>query len=146
MSDRKLTNAEATKIRREVAKQVKSEQRSVARKVVTEGAQSQWQGFVDFMRTQGVVGLAIGLVLGVQVKALVDQIVASFINPIISFILPGNTALVDKTFTLLSVDGKPPLTFGYGAFLSVFISFATVALLVYYGVKALRLDKLDKKD
>jgi len=143
MTDRELTNAEATKIRREVAKQVKAEQRSLARKVVTTGAKSQWQGFADFMRTQGVVGLAIGLVLGVQVKALVDQIIASFISPIIGLILPGDTKLVDKVF-VISIGDKSP-EFAYGAFISVFISFATVALLVYYGVKALRLDKLEKK-
>lgn len=143
MTDRELTNAEATKIRREVARQVKVEQRSAARKVVAEGAKSQWQGFADFMRTQGVVGLAIGLVLGVQVKALVDQIIASFISPIIGLILPGDTKLVDKIF-VISVGDKSP-EFAYGAFISVFISFATVALLVYYGVKALRLDKLNNK-
>lgn len=143
MSDRKLTNAEATKIRSEVAKQVKAEQRSAARKVVTKGAKSQWQGFSDFMRTQGVVGLAIGLVLGVQIKALVDQIIASFINPLLGLILPGKGELNEKIFvlTIFGEDAK----FGYGAFIPVFISFVTVLLLVYFGVKALKLDKLDKK-
>ncbi|MBW3568797.1 MscL family protein [Candidatus Parcubacteria bacterium] len=142
MTDRKLTNAEATKIRREVAKQVKAQQRSKARKVVSQGAKSQWLGFADFMRTQGVVALAIGLVLGVQVKALVDQIVASFINPVLGIVLPGSGSLSEKVFSL-SVGDKEAV-FTYGAFISVFISFITVALLVYFGVKALRLDKINK--
>ncbi|MBW3569446.1 MscL family protein [Candidatus Parcubacteria bacterium] len=144
MTDRKLTNAEATKIRQEVARQVKAEQRSKARKVVTTGAKSQWQGFADFMRTQGVVALAIGLVLGVQIKALVDQIIASFIEPILGVVLPGEGDL-DKKIFVLSVFGEKA-EFEYGAFISVFISFITVALLVYFGVKALRLDKMTKKD
>jgi large conductance mechanosensitive channel len=143
MTERKLTNAEATRIRREVAKQVKAEQRSLARKVVTGGAKSQWQGFADFMRTQGVVGLAVGLVLGVQVKALVDQIIASFINPILGLVLPGDDKLIEKKFTVFIFDERAE--FGYGAFIPVFISFLTVLLLVYFGVKALRLDKLEKK-
>lgn len=141
--DRKLTNAEATKIRREVAKQVKAEQRSKARKVVTKSARSQWQGFADFMRNQGVVALAIGLVLGVQVKALVDQIVDSFFKPIIELLLPGRGDLNEKFFTLTVFHEKAD--FKYGAFLTVLISFVTVALIVYFGVKLLRLDKLDKK-
>lgn len=144
MAERKLTNAEATKIRQEVAKQTKAQQRSVARKVVTKGAKSQWQGFTDFMRTQGVVGLAVGLVLGVQVKAVVDQIVASFINPTLGLILPGTESLDKKKF-VIELASKEPAEFTYGAFISVMISFTTVALLVYYGVKALKLDKLDKK-
>lgn len=143
MTDRELTNAEATKIRREVAKQVKAEQRSLARKVVAEGAKSQWQGFADFMRTQGVVGLAIGLVLGVQIKALVDQVIASFIAPIIGLVLPGKGLLDEKNF-VLTIFGEEA-KFGYGAFIPVFISFVTVLLLVYFGVKALRLDKLNNK-
>src|SRR5882672_2622074 len=37
-------------------------------------------GFAEFLREQSVVGLAIGLVIGAQVKALADQLIASFIN------------------------------------------------------------------
>lgn len=138
-----ITPAQARKIRAEVAKKTKARQRSKVRKVAAAGAKSQVQGFGDFMRKQGVVGLAIGLVLGVQVKAVVDQIVASFINPILGLILPGNTSLAEKSFAL-SVGSKQAV-FTYGAFISVMISFMTVAALVYYGVKALKLDKLDKK-
>lgn len=117
--------------------------RARAKKVNT-GAKSQLDGFMGFIRKQGVIGLAIGLVLGVQVKAVVDQIVASFINPVLGLILPGTGSLADKIFTL-SV-GEKTAVFSYGAFISVMISFLTVAWLVYFGVKALKLDKLDKKD
>lgn len=100
-------------------------------------------GFGDFMRQQGVIGLAIGLVLGTQVKVLVDQIIASFINPLLGLALPGEGDLSKKTFAL-TVDDKVAI-FGYGAFLYVFLSFIVVALVVYFTVKALRLDKLAKK-
>lgn len=143
MAEKELSSEEAKRIRAKVARQTKARQRSKARRVVKEKAQYRAKDFKDFIRTQGVVGLAIGLVLGVQVKAVVDQIVASFINPILGIILPGNNKLVDKTF-VVSIGGKEP-EFGYGAFISVMISFTTVLLLVYFGVKALRLDKLDNK-
>lgn len=143
MAERKLSNAEASRIRREVAKKTKAKSRSKARQVVTKKAHSQLQGFMDFIRQQGVIGLAIGLVLGVQVKAVVDQIVASFINPILGLVLPGAGGLAEKTFAL--TVGSKQAAFTYGAFISVMISFLTVAFLVYFGVKALKLDKLDKK-
>lgn len=100
-------------------------------------------GFMSFVREQGVVGLAVGLVLGTQVKMLVDQLVASFISPIVGLILPGEGTLVEKTFSLSL--GAKTADFTYGAFLSVLISFLAVAAVVYFIVKGLRLDKLDKK-
>lgn len=102
----------------------------------------QFGDFVEFIRQQGVVGLAIGLVLGLQVKSLVDQFVASFVNPLLSLVLPGAGSLSNKTFTL-SIASKSA-TFGYGKFIDVFITFIIVAAVVYAVFKILRLEKLDK--
>lgn len=97
------------------------------------------QGFSDFIREQGVVGLAVGLVLGAQIKALVDQMVASFVNPFVGLFLPGGQSLVEKSFYFRGQNFK------WGAFVSQLISFVIVAAIVYFGVKGLKLDKLDKK-
>jgi large conductance mechanosensitive channel protein len=99
-------------------------------------------GFMDFIRQQGVVGLAVGLVIGVQVKALVDQIVASFINPLLGLVLPGQGDLSKKTFTVY-LNNKSAI-FAYGSFLNVLISFLTVAAVIYLVVRGLKLDKIDK--
>lgn len=143
MAEKDITSEEAKRIRAKVAKQTKAQQRSKARRVAAEKAKYRVYDFKDFIRTHGIVGLAIGLVLGVQVKAVVDQIVASFINPILGIILPGSGGLATRSFVL--TVGSKQAVFDYGAFLSVMISFTTVLLLVYFGVKALRLDRLDKK-
>jgi len=103
----------------------------------------QFGGFVEFIRQQGVVGLAIGLVLGLQVKALVDQFVASFVNPLLSLVLPGAGSLSSKAFTV-GVPGKSA-TFEYGKFIDVLITFIIVAAVIYAVFKILRLEKLDKK-
>lgn len=111
---------------------------------VTKGlAGRQVQGFVDFLREQSVVGLAIGLVLGTQVKALVDQMVLSFFNPLIGLILPGEGTLKEKFFEI-TFNGKTE-KFLWGSFLSTLITFVIVAAIVYYVFKGLGLDKLDKK-
>jgi large conductance mechanosensitive channel len=101
------------------------------------------QGFTDFVREQGVVGLAIGFVLGAQVKTLVDQLVASFINPILGLVLPGKGNLTDKSFSLTWFDKTAQFT--WGAFIFQLISFMIVALVVYFIVRRLKLDRLDKK-
>ncbi len=101
------------------------------------------RGFMDFVREQGVVGLAVGLALGTQVKTLVDQIVLSFINPLVGLVLPGQGDLSKKVFNL--TVGDKNAIFAYGAFLNVTISFVAVAAVIYYVVKGLKLDKLDKK-
>ncbi len=102
-----------------------------------------FQGFVNFVREQGVVGLAVGLVLGAQVKALVDQLVASFVNPLLGLLLPGQGSLSDKAF-YLTFKAKTQ-AFTYGEFLNVMISFFAVAAIVYFAVKGLKLDRLDRK-
>jgi len=110
---------------------------------VTTRTGQHFGGFMDFVREQGVVGLAVGLVLGTQVKAVVDQIIASFINPFLGLILPGKGTLAQKTFSLTL--GDETANFGYGAFLTVMMSFLAVIAVIYLAVKVLKLDKLDKK-
>ena len=78
-----------------------------------------------------------------KVKALVDQIVASFINPVVGLILPGQGDLTKKTFHL--TVGEKTAVFTYGNFLNVLISFMAVAAVIYFVVKGLKLDKIDKK-
>ena len=133
--EKELTKAEVLK-RVEVAKEQ-------LEKIPAPRVKKHFSGFMTFVREQGVVGLAVGLVLGTQVKMLVDQIVISFINPLVGLVLPGKGTLAEKTFSLSL--GDKIANFTYGAFTSVFISFLAVAAVVYFIVKGLKLDKLDKK-
>ena len=100
-------------------------------------------GFADFLREQSVVGLAIGLVLGTQIKALADQMIASFINPLIGLLLPGTGALDKKVFILHIGERSAP--FAWGSFVAVLLSFITTSAVIYFVFKSLKLDKLSKK-
>ena len=103
------------------------------------------QGFVDFVREQGVVGLAVGLILGVAAKSVIDSLVNNIFNPLIG-LLTGGVTLNHKTLCILHQSGGACKTnLGYGQFLSDFISFVIVAALVYFVVKSLKLDKIDIK-
>ena len=97
------------------------------------------KGFIDFIREQGVIGLAVGFILGGAVSKVVSAIVVDVINPIISIILGSATGIKEAFF---QVNGTKIL---YGDLISTAIDFVVIALVVYYGVKMLKLDKLDKK-
>jgi large conductance mechanosensitive channel len=103
------------------------------------------QEFAEFIRQQGVVGLAVGLTVGVAVTALVNSIVTNLVNPIIGLVLPGTENLNSKYICLDSVNDVCTNKLNWGAVVSALISFLTIALVVYFVVHGLRLDKLDKK-
>lgn len=126
----------------EVLKQVEKAKEQLD-KIPGKKAAQPVHGFVDFVREQGVVGLAIGFVLGTQSRVLVDQLVVSFINPLVTLILPGTGRLTERTFSL-TLGGKTE-NFAWGAFLYQLITFIAVAAVVYIIFKGLKLDRLDKK-
>lgn len=97
------------------------------------------KGFVDFIREQGVVGLAVGFILGGAVSKVVSALVTDIINPILSVLLGFTDGLKTASLKISSVEIL------YGDMLTVTIDFIVIALVVYFGVKILGLDKLDKK-
>jgi len=97
------------------------------------------KGFIDFIREQGVVGLAIGFILGGAVSRVVSALVTDIINPLLS--IPLGIAGNLKTASI----NLGPATILYGDLISVAIDFIVIALVIYFGVKMIGLDKLDKK-
>lgn len=97
------------------------------------------KGFLQFVREQGVVGLAVGFILGGAVSKLVTALVTDLINPVLGIFLGAARGIKEA---YIPVGSNKVL---YGDFLNTMIDFLTVALVVYFGVKWLKLDKLDKK-
>ena len=95
-------------------------------------------GFMDFIRKQGVVGLAVGFILGGAVSKVVAALVTDIINPLLGVALGAAEGLQSATLTV------GPASILLGHFVTVAIDFLIIALVVYFGVKALGLDKLDK--
>ena len=93
--------------------------------------------FTDFLQTFGVIGLAIGFVIGVASSAVVNSLVKDLINPIVGLVLPtGNLASLNATVTS-PVSGKPSV-FLYGDFISQVIYFIIIALVVFLMYKQLK--------
>lgn len=99
--------------------------------------------FVDFLRTQGVIGLAVGLAIGTAAGDTVKKLVQAFIDPIVQLIVGSQEGLQAASFTVEIAGRKGE--FMYGAFISSLITLLAVALVVYLLVHFLRLDRLDKK-
>lgn len=114
----------------------------------------QLAGFMDFIRTQGVIGLAIGLAIGTQAGATVKAMVEGFINPIVGFVVGSQEGLMAAKWNVIGPDtattdfwltvGKRTLIIHWGAILSSIITLIAVAAVIYFVVKGLKLDKLDK--
>lgn len=118
---------------------------AAARQVAARIPVAHTRGFMDFVREQGVVGLAVGLAIGTAATVLVKSIVDNILNPIIGAYLLGGINLRDK-YLCLAVNGNPcGNKVEWGLVASNLISFLAVAAVIYFVVKGLKLDKLDKK-
>ncbi len=102
------------------------------------------EGFINFVREQGVIGLAVGLAVGAAAGSSVKAIVDNFINPIVGFILGGQD-LSNIMWNTGLKNGEAELIFGWGAIISSMITLLATALVVYLVIHAAKLDRLDKK-
>jgi len=93
------------------------------------------RGFIEFIREQGVVGLAIGFILGGAISKVVSSLVKDIIQPLLGYALG-------------SAEGLSSLAIGpitYGLFITATIDFLIIAAVIYFMFRGLKLDKLDKK-
>lgn len=100
------------------------------------------KGFLDFVRQQGIVGLAIGLAIGTSAGAAVSSIVNNLINPMVGLILNGTDLSGIQTTV---VRGGQELVFGWGNVINAIITLLATAFVIYYVVEKSGLTKLDKK-
>jgi len=105
---------------------------------------TQLRGFLDFIRTQGVVGLAVGLVLGGAVSVLVKSLIDNVIMPPVGLLLGSAEGIKGLSWTVgRTADGKDAILH-YGVFLNDTINFIVIALVIYLVIHLLKFDKLDK--
>lgn len=132
----RLTKAEAA------AKKAEATAKKVAKRSAKR-VQGHVGGFLDFVRSQGVIGLAVGLAIGAAAGDTVKKLVEGFINPIVQFIVGSGDKLATATWHL-ELFGRTA-DFAWGAALSSTITLVATALVIYWLVNIFKLDKLDKK-
>lgn len=138
-------NTKSAKVRAKAAEHRKKA-KETAKKAATKSAghvSGHISGFFDFIRSQGVIGLAVGLAIGAAAGDTVRKLVEGFINPIVEFIVGTGTTLATASWTF-EAFGRTA-TFAWGAAVSSLITLIATALVIYWIVNVFRLDKLDKK-
>lgn len=91
------------------------------------------RGFIQFVREQGVVGLAIGFILGGAINKVVGSLVQDIIQPAIGFFFGKPEGLAGLQYHSLK----------YGQFIANVIDFLILAGVVYFVFKHMRLDRID---
>lgn len=94
--------------------------------------------FVTFMKEYGVIGLAIGVVIGNATKDLVNSVVKGLIMPIVGIFLPGGN-WQEATVQLFTAEIM------VGELLNAVLDFVIIAFIVYLFIKyILRKDEVKK--
>jgi large conductance mechanosensitive channel len=94
------------------------------------------QEFVLFLKTFGIIGLAIAFIIGQAASQLVTAFVNDIIDPIIGIFLPGGN-LSGLVVQVPNLYGDSTSTFRYGDLIANIIDFMVIALIVFILYKQL---------
>ena len=98
------------------------------------------QEFFDFLKTFGIIGLALAFVVGQAASGLVTSLVNDIINPLIGLFLPSGN-LDEMSATVINISGELTV-FRYGHLVSSIIDFLIIAIVVFIAYKQLSRFKL----
>jgi large conductance mechanosensitive channel len=94
------------------------------------------QEFMGFLKTFGIIGLAIAFVIGVAASKLVTALVTDIITPIVGLALPSGDLKTLQFDVVNSVTGAVS-EFKYGDLIANIIDFVIIALIVFIMYKVL---------
>ncbi|MBS1699710.1 MAG: large conductance mechanosensitive channel protein MscL [Actinobacteria bacterium] len=89
------------------------------------------KGFKEFILRGNVIDLAVAVVIGAAFSAIVNVVVESLVNPLISLFFKADSLDSALKFTLTGPMGGTG-TFALGAIIGAIINFLAVALVVYF--------------
>jgi large conductance mechanosensitive channel len=93
------------------------------------------KGFIEFIRSQGVVGLAVGFIMGGSITKLITSFVTDIINPIVGLLI---SRAGDLQANYISIGNAKIM---WGSFTSALIDFIIIAFIVYFIIKILGIKK-----
>lgn len=96
------------------------------------------EGFVNFIKEQGVIGLAMGFIMGGAISKLVDSFVEDIISPILALPI-GDMSNLSGSY--LQIDTAKIM---WGNFITVSIDFLVLSVAIYLIFVILKLNTLDK--
>jgi large conductance mechanosensitive channel len=103
--------------------------------------QSFIQEFMGFLKTFGIIGLAIAFIIGAAASKLVSALVSDIINPVVGLALPSGD-LKTLQSTIVNTATGAVSEFKYGDLIANVIDFIIIALIVFIMYKVLSRFKL----
>lgn len=94
-----------------------------------------FQQFANFLKTFGIIGLAIAFVIGNAASGLVQSMVNDIISPFIGLFLTQGS-LQAQAWNITGISGTPS-TFKVGDLVSQMINFVIIAFIVFLAYKEL---------
>ena len=86
-----------------------------------------WAEFKDFLGKAGVLGLAIGFIMGTYIGKVVSALVQDLIMPIPGALIPGG----NWRNAIISIPVGNGMNFAVGDFVGVIIDFLIVAAVIF---------------
>jgi large conductance mechanosensitive channel len=87
--------------------------------------------FMDFIGKAGVIGLAVGFIMGTYIGKVVSALVQDIIMPIPGALIPGG----DWRKAVVSVPIGAGMNFAIGDFVGIIVDFLIVAVVVFFIAK-----------
>jgi large-conductance mechanosensitive channel len=142
MAEQKATKPAAkSKVALARAKAAEKAKQAKEKRVVL-SVNKQASGFAEFIRTNGIVSLAIGLAIGSVASGTVKQIVEGFVTPFVQFAIGTHEHLESQVYHLALWGRKAD--FAWGAAVSSLITLVSTVFVIYLIVHFARLDRLKK--
>jgi large conductance mechanosensitive channel len=86
-----------------------------------------WAEFIEFLGKAGVIGLAVGFIMGTYVGKVVSALVADIIMPVPGAFVPGG----DWRKVVVSIPVGHGMNFALGDFVGVMIDFMIVVVVIF---------------
>jgi large conductance mechanosensitive channel len=93
-----------------------------------------WAEFMDFIGKTGVLGLAIGFIMGTYIGKVVSALVSDIIMPIPGALISGG----DWRQAVVRIPIGNGMNFAVGDFVGVIIDFLIVAIVIFFIAKYAR--------
>ena len=86
-----------------------------------------WAEFKDFIGKAGVIGLAVGFVMGTYIGKIVSALVQDIIMPVPGALIPGG----DWRKAIIRIPVGNGMNFAVGDFVGVIVDFLIVAAVIF---------------
>ena len=87
--------------------------------IIVHTGEDKVRGFVDFLRTQGVMGLAVGIVLGGAISVLAKSLIDNLITPPLGLLLGSAQGLKGLSITIGKAADGGQVMLHYGTLLTL---------------------------